>query len=637
MQYSKRNKPNYQIFIVLGLCLITLLNSCQTQTPTVQPTVEETSTIESPAEETPTEEADPISGVDEITISQIQARGHISPYRNQDVVDVHGIVTVERSDGFYMQSTTPDDDPGTSEGLFVFTEFVPSADPGDEVRVAGMVEEMIPGGGYGNLSITQIRNPQVEVISSGNDLPEPIIIGVGGRIQPTEIIDDDTNGFVTDDMIYDPEFDGLDFYESLESMLVQVNDAVVVGPTNQYKEIVVLADKGVNASILSPRGGIVLRENDFNPERIMIDDKLEETPFVNVGDMAMEPIIGVMDYDYGFYKIQVTSEVDFISGQLAPESPVEIAEDGQLRIASYNVLNLSAAEPERISVLADQIVNKMGSPDIIGLQEIQDNDGSEGQDAISADLTYEGIINAVLDLGGPQYYYVDIDPIPGSDGGISLGNIRQGFIYRLDSGLQLAEAPAGGSKDPVEILDDNGIPSLSLNPGRIEPRNPAFYSSRKPLVVKFIYEGQPLFIINNHLNSKGGDRPLFGEFQPPILDSEIQRNEQAQIVHDFVAELLAIDPNSRVVVLGDLNDFQFSKPLDVLAGDVLDNLLLTLPHEERYTYIYEGNSQALDHILVSRSLVDGLLSLEIIHINSEFEYTARFSDHDPVIATFDLD
>ena len=637
MLYLQRSKSNYYLFLVLGLSIIVLLTNCQSQTPAASPTVEETATIESPLEETPMEQAYPISEGEEITIAQIQAREHISPYRNQDVVGVHGIVTVEKSDGFYMQSIRPDDDPETSEGLFVFTEFVPSVDPGDEVRVDGMVEEMIPGGGYGNLSITQIRNPEVEVISSDNDLPEPIIIGLGGRIQPTEIIDDDTNGFVTDDVLYDPEFDGLDFYESLESMLVQVNDAVVVGPTNQYKEIVVLADNGVNASIRSPRGGIVIRENDFNPERIMIDDKLEETPFVNVGDMALEPIIGVMDYDYGFYKIQMISGVEFESGQLAPESPVAVAEDGQLRIASYNVLNLSAAEPARIALLADQIVNQMGSPDIIGLQEIQDNDGSEGQDAVSADLTYQGIINAVMDLGGPQYYYVDIDPIPGSDGGISLGNIRQGFLYRLDSGLQLAEALAGGSKDPVEIVDENGIVSLSLNPGRIEPRDPAFYSSRKPLVVTFIYKGQPLFIINNHLNSKGGDRPLFGEFQPPIVDSEIQRVEQAQILHDFVAELLAVNPDSRVVMLGDHNDFQFSIPLKVLAGDVLNNLILTLPPEEQYTYIYEGNSQVLDHILVSRSLADNFASLEILHINSEFEYTARFSDHDPVIATFDLD
>jgi predicted extracellular nuclease len=322
---------------------------------------------------------------------------------------------------------------------------------------------------------------------------------------------------------------------------------------------------------------------------------------------------------------------------LQAQSPLSPAEEGQLRIASYNVLNLSAIEPQRISRLGAQIVNQLGSPDIIGLQEIQDDDGSVGQVAVSSDQTYQGIIDAILDAGGPQYAYADIDPIPGTDGGIPLGNIRQGFLYRLDRGLSLAAAPSGDAKTPVEINNNNGIPLLSLNPGRIDPRDPAFYSSRKPLVISFNYQGQPLFVINNHFNSKGEDRDLFGEFQPPILDSEIQRIEQAQIVHDFVAEILEINPDSRVVVLGDLNDFQFSNPIRLLAGDVLQNLMLTLPEQARYSYIFEGNCQTLDHILVSDAMAQALDSFEVLHINSEFEYTSRFSDHDPLIATFDFD
>jgi len=619
-------------WFVLAVIFLMLLSSCQNQEPTSTPTTEKT-----PTEIAQTKQPELTATPEGISIAQIQAAAHISPYRNQEVSGVPGIVTVVDFDGFYMQSLVPDQNPDTSEGLFVFTEFVPSVRPGDEVSVDGMVEELIPGGGYGNLSITQIRNPKVRVLSSGNDLPAPTIIGEGGRMPPTEIIDDDTNGFISENVLFDPQNDGIDFYESLESMLVQVNNAVVVGPTNTYKEIVVLADMGANAGIRSPRGGIVIRENDYNPERIMLDDKFQETPFVNVGDFSESPIIGVMDYDFGFYKVQVTSDLDFVSGKLTAQSPLSPAEDGQLRIATYNVLNLSAIEPQRIANLGKQIVNQMGSPDIIGLQEIQDNDGSVGQQAVSADQTYQGVIDAILDAGGPQYAYADIDPIPGTDGGIPLGNIRQGFLYRLDRGLSLAAAPHGDAKTPVELNDNNGTPQLSLNPGRIDPRNPAFYSSRKPLVISFNYQGQPLFVINNHFNSKGEDRDLFGEFQPPILDSEIQRMGQAQIVHDFVAEILAINPDSRVVVLGDLNDFQFSNPIKLLAGDLLQNLVLTLPEEARYAYIFEGNGQALDHILVSDVMAQALDSFEILHINSEFEYTSRFSDHDPLIATFDFD
>jgi predicted extracellular nuclease len=150
----------------------------------------------------------------------------------------------------------------------------------------------------------------------------------------------------------------------------------------------------------------------------------------------------------------------------------------------------------------------------------------------------------------------------------------------------------------------------------------------------FILDGKPLYVINNHFNSKGGDHSLFGAVQPPILSSEVQRVQQAQIVHDFVASILAIDPESRVIVMGDLNDFHFSAPVDALKGDILQNLIETLPVERRYTYNYDGNSQVLDHILVSESLQGSLVSFEVLHLNSEFDYMRQFSDHDPVLATF---
>jgi predicted extracellular nuclease len=190
---------------------------------------------------------------------------------------------------------------------------------------------------------------------------------------------------------------------------------------------------------------------------------------------------------------------------------------------------------------------------------------------------------------------------------------------------------------PVEILDVGGAPTPSLNPGRVDPNNPAFYSSRRPLLLTFDFRGERLFLINNHFVSKGGDRALFGEFQPPVLDSEVQRLEQAQAVHDFVAGILAIDPEARVIVMGDLNDFQFSNPINLLEGEILQNMVETLPIPEQYSYIYDGNSQVLDHILVSEALSHHLVGLDILHLNCEFASNTRFSDHDPLIATFEFD
>src|SRR4029079_11844929 len=100
--------------------------------------------------------------------------------------------------------------------------------------------------------------------------------------------------------------------------------------------------------------------------------------------------------------------------------------------------------------------------------------------------------------------------------------------------------------------------------GRIEPTNAAWIASRKPLVGEFHFQGETVFVISNHFNSKTGDQPLYGRFQPPTRSSETQRKQQAALVNTFVGQILAIDPNANVVVTGDFNDFTFSETLNIL-------------------------------------------------------------------------
>ena len=118
--------------------------------------------------------------------------------------------------------------------------------------------------------------------------------------------------------------------------------------------------------------------------------------------------------------------------------------------------------------------------------------------------------------------------------------------------------------------------------------------------------GQKVFVIVNHFDSKGGDHPLFGRFQPPVRSSEVQRHAQAQVVNGFVDSILAEDENANVIVLGDINDFEFSETVSILEGGVLTSLMNTLPKSERYSYVFEGNSQVLDQILVSDNLEQSL-------------------------------
>jgi hypothetical protein len=92
-----------------------------------------------------------------------------------------------------------------------------------------------------------------------------------------------------------------------------------------------------------------------------------------------------------------------------------------------------------------------------------------------------------------------------------------------------------------------------------------------------------------------------------------------------------------VIVLGDLNDFDFSPPLAELQGspNVLSNLYSTLAPAERYSYVFEGNSQALDHILASSHIAAELEVFDPVHVNAEFAEQA--SDHDPLVAHFCAD
>ncbi len=570
-----------------------------------------------------------------MSIREIQGAGHVSPLETQRVV-TQGIVTSVRSNGFNLQDPNPDSNNATSEGILVFTGSRPSAAIGDALRVIGTVTEFYPGGiGSNNLPTTELTSPVIVVLSSGNPLPAPVIIGSGGRVPPAAIIDDDVNGTVENSGTFDADTDGLDFYESLEGMRVQVNNARAVSPTNDFGEIAVVSDNGANAGPLSPRGAIVVQPGDFNPERVILDDVIMPTPLVNAGDSFTSPIVGVLDYSFGNFKLLITQAVTITPGGLAPEVGV-IGANGQLSVASLNVENLDPNDPDaKFAGLAAHIVNHLHSPDIIGLEEVQDNNGPVNDSVVDATATYNELIAAIQNAGGPTYDFRQIDPEDDQDGGEPGGNIRVGFLFRPDRVAFVDRPGAGSTTANSAVAGADGV-ELAFSPGRLDPTNAAFENSRKPLAGEFVFNGETVFLIVNHFNSKGGDTPLFGRFQPPVLNSEAQRLQQAQIVNDFVDSILALDPEANIIVFGDLNDFPFSPPLQVVAGDVLTNLVTTLPTNEQYTFIFDGNAQVLDNFLVSDNLFSQFDEFDIVHVNAEFNNTIRHSDHDPSVGLFTI-
>jgi predicted extracellular nuclease len=223
-----------------------------------------------------------------------------------------------------------------------------------------------------------------------------------------------------------------------------------------------------------------------------------------------------------------------------------------------------------------------------------------------------------------------------ADGGEPGGNIRIVFLFRTDRGLEFVDAPGATPTTANAVVAGADGPHLLYSPGRIDPTNPAWTTSRKPLAAEFRLRGRTFFVIGDHFNSKGGDDPIMGRFQPPTRSSEVQRHQQAQVENDFVGSILAADPNANIVVLGDLNDFQYSETVQILtAGGVLRDLIDTLPLNERYSYEFEGNAQVLDHILASPNPLDRYApSFDVVHVNAEFFDQA--SDHDPSVVRLSL-
>jgi predicted extracellular nuclease len=573
------------------------------------------------------------AGAQAQSIGVLQGSAHLSTFANMAVTNIAGIVTAVESSGFWIQDAG-DGNTLTSDGIYVFRSSGSKPVVGDDVRVTGTLKEFRPGGSAVNLTTTEIDavSGSWTRVSSGNALPAPVVIQAG-FLPPSLIAPNVGNVETAAGYTLQPSQYAIDFYESLEGMRVSLPSAISVGPRNSFGEIPVVATAQIGApgTITSPRGGVVIGPGQFNGQRIQLDDRLLATPSVHSG-AELSGIVGVMDYSFSNYKLNVTQAVSVVSNNLTRE--VAAIPEGKFAMASYNVENLGGdASAARITQIASQIKNTLGAPHLISLQEVQDNNGATNNGVVAADVTLSRLAAELNAQTGRNYQFVTVNPVNNADGGQPGGNIRQAFLY--DAARVSFSGVVGGALDAITATSVGGKIQLSLGAGRIDPTNTAFTNSRKPLVTEFTVDGQKIIVVSNHFNSKGGDQPLFGPSQAPALSSATQRLQQAQAVAVFVQSLLAIDANANIVVAGDLNDFQFADTLAPLAAAGLINLTNTLPAGERYTYNFEGNLQALDHMLVSPHLMNSAsLVYDVVHANAEF--SDQLSDHDPTLLTMSL-
>ncbi|WP_439630806.1 endonuclease/exonuclease/phosphatase family protein [Shinella sp.] len=224
-------------------------------------------------------------------------------------------------------------------------------------------------------------------------------------------------------------------------------------------------------------------------------------------------------------------------------------------------------------------------------------------------MTLETLATAIRDAGGPVYKWIDQPPRDDEEGGQPGGNIRVAFLYQ----------PAKAEPIPGTIT-------------RID--DPSFAATRLPMAVSFRASDNVVTVVNVHMSSKGGSDPLYGTVQPPRDGTLGKRSEQARAVQSFLRTL----PQDEVAIIaGDFNTFWYEEPLLILTGGqpAFENLTLRDPPFERFSYIFEGNAQALDHVLVSTN-ASSRAEFRTFHVNSLSPKAMQMSDHDPKVVRLRL-
>lgn len=261
-----------------------------------------------------------------------------------------------------------------------------------------------------------------------------------------------------------------------------------------------------------------------------------------------------------------------------------------LTVGTYNVENLAPTSAHMPKVAA-QIVTYLKSPDLLFIQEVQDDTGATDDGVVSANKTLSTLISAIKTAGGPTYDFVTIEPVNDQDGGAPGGNIRTAYLYNpLTVSLKNGGNPSPSSTEANDVIIDaaTGLPTLKYNPGRVDPTNPAWEATRKPLVAEWIAKdgNKSFFTVNVHFSSKGGGSSVHGDVRPPINGAVEKRTQQAEITAEFISKIMKADPAARVIAAGDFNEFAFVKPLtrfaEVSGLIELDEALKT-KEEDRYT------------------------------------------------------
>jgi uncharacterized protein len=567
---------------------------------------------------------DSTCGAPATPINAVQGPGAASPLVGQQV-DVEGIVTSDLQgssllNGFYLAEplATQDNNPQTSEGLFVFANS-PAVNVGDRVRIRGTVVEFSTNTGAAVSNLTELGSTSnATVCSTNNPLPAPVTVTL-----PVDAMTD---------------------FERVEGMLVQITTPLVVTGNfglGQFGQLD-LAPEVLYQPTQTP-GGVATwtpLADLIRRSRIALDDNstssntnlnggtvapypapgLSAANTVRVGALVNPdpqggdpaPLVGIFDDRFGTYRIQPTAAVTF-SNASNPRPDVNAliaALGGRFRVAGANVLNYFTTLGSRGAATAQELINQRAklvanlgklNADVIGLSEMQNfangnTSGGTYTNAALADLT-----TALATATGRNYQYLDTIDAANIVGGDITQNgtdaIRNVIIY--DAGTV---TPVGDAA--LYYQNDQNRPSLAQT----------FKPASGPKA-----DSQTFTVVVNHFRSKGSacggasDDPFQGNCNGMRLN-------MAQNVQNWLSGNPTSDPagaNRKYVLVGDFNAYLGEDPIQSFLGVGYTNLIALLSGANAYSYNFGSQTGYLDHALVNAALLPLIKNTVEVHVNAD--------------------
>ncbi|HYC90856.1 MAG TPA: endonuclease/exonuclease/phosphatase family protein [Thermoanaerobaculia bacterium] len=611
-----------------------------------------------------------------VFIHDVQGSGAMSPIVGSTVTVV-GIVTGVRTTGFFVQEEDTDalleNDPATSEGIFVFTSGAPPAAAafGARVQVTGTVAEFVPGSDPQQPPLTELTSSTTVRLNDPGVFPLPTPVA----LTPT----------------FPNPAGPFDQLERVEGMRVSASSMTVVAPSDgsineanntgtsngRFHAVVTgvarpFREPGIQAPDVPPAGSIPpIPRWDTNPELIRIESAtINSQPILTVKTSdTVAPIVGPLDYGFRRYAIYPdgTNTITVTPGTLPTTVTAPTAQE--FTVASWNMFHLydtvggqsvsAAAYADRLNKASIAIRNNLQMPDILGVQEVENL-------TVLQDLATK-INNDAVANSQPNPQYVAY---------LSEGNDPGG----IDVGYLVKSAPVAGGAPRVAV---NSVTQIGKTTQWTQPNGtPDDLHDRPPLVLDAVINRAPgasfpVIVINNHLKSLIGVDST--DPHGPTTEGDRNRRKrqlQADFLADYIQGRITANANEHIILVGDYNAFEFNDGfadvMNTITGTPpppdqtvvcticpqppntedgvdqvnpnLTNLVNTPPPSERYSYVFDGNAQNLDHVVVSATVIADTTARRIEHprIGADYPETERanassplrVSEHDPVVGYF---